>query len=219
MSNSKTVKCFLLCLSLLGFGLLPFEARLYAQDNPKATLTVNVVNGTSDGVDVAAVAIAQHGDITFACRMFQLGSGQKTFTAKIDVYEVSTEASKITVGTHHLIIKPQDDSVVITEYMLLNNPTDRAISSLDKDEQDKTKVVQIHLPKGFRDLTFEDYFEADAVVVTDDGFHDVMAMPPGEHAAEFSYALDITSETLEITKKFSMPVVSASASSRKQHSL
>ena len=66
-------------------------------------------------------------------------------------------------------------------------------------------MVQIHLPKGFRDLTFEDYFEADAVVVTDDGFGDVMAMPPGEHAAEFSYALDITSETMEITKKFSIP--------------
>ncbi len=66
MPNSKTVKCFLLCLSLLVSGLLPFEAQLYAQDKPEATLTVNVVNGTSDGAEMA-------GELTFQAGGFILG--------------------------------------------------------------------------------------------------------------------------------------------------
>ena len=64
MSNGKTVKCFLLCLSLLISGLLPFEAQLYAKDN--AALTV----ATLDGADIA-------GAITFQAGGFILGKFKK----------------------------------------------------------------------------------------------------------------------------------------------
>ena len=61
------------------------------------------------------------------------------------------------------------------------------------------------LPKGFKDLACSRYFESEALVVTKDGFYDIMAMPPGQHDAEFSYRLDLDSETIDITKKISLP--------------
>ena len=60
------------------------------------------------------------------------------------------------------------------------------------------------LPKGFKDLACSRYFEQQALVVTKDGFYDTMAMPPGQQDAEFSYRLDLDSETIDITKKISL---------------
>ena len=70
MPNGKTVKCFLLCLSLLISGLLPLDAPLYAKDKPKAALTVNVVDGSLDGAEMAD-------EITFHTGGFLLGKLKK----------------------------------------------------------------------------------------------------------------------------------------------
>lgn len=70
MPNGKTVKCFLLCLSLLISGLGPFEAQLYAKDKPKAALTADVVDGTLDGAEMA-------GEIPFQAVSFSTGKSGK----------------------------------------------------------------------------------------------------------------------------------------------
>lgn len=61
------------------------------------------------------------------------------------------------------------------------------------------------LPKGYKDLACSRYFELEALVVSKDGFYDTMAMPPGQHDAEFSYSLDLDSETIDITKMATLP--------------
>ena len=65
--------------------------------------------------------------------------------------------------------------------------------------------IEILLPESFTNLTMQDYFHESAIVVTEEGFYDIMASPPGEHHASFSYSLDIASDVVEITKKMSMP--------------
>ena len=59
MPNGKTVKCFLLCLSLLISGLGPFEAQLYAKDKPKAALTV-ILQESDDGWRTAGLDKTYH---------------------------------------------------------------------------------------------------------------------------------------------------------------
>lgn len=71
MTNSKTVECFLLCLSLLVVGLGPLEAQLYANDKPQAALAVDVVDGSLDGADIVA-------EIPFQTGGFILGKFKKT---------------------------------------------------------------------------------------------------------------------------------------------
>jgi hypothetical protein len=54
-------------------------------------------------------------------------------------------------------------------------------------------------------LSFSSYFHSDAAVVTESGFYDTMAIPPGRHHAVFSYTLAAGGTTMEIAKKITVP--------------
>ena len=157
------------------------------------------------GIGFMAKAQVKHSGMSFGNRMFQLNPGRTTFDIEVEVYEISTENSKLSVGVHHFVVKQESDSILITEYVQLINPTGMAVTSTEKDQAGRNKVITFHLPRGFKDLRMLEYFQSNAIVVTEDGFYDIMASPPGELSTAFSYSLDISSDVMEITKKMSMP--------------
>ena len=184
-----------------------FEQRKLTQtlkgniDSQGKVVFENVPTGNS----ITALPRIKHQDMMFNGHAIALKPGQTVFNGHVEVYEVSTDKSKLSVAVHHFIIKVEADSLRITEYMRLDNSSDMAITSAEKDENDNTKVIEVMLPARFKDLTFSKYFQKNAVVITKDGFYDTMATPPGQYDAEFSYSLEIDSETIDIVKKISMP--------------
>jgi hypothetical protein len=80
--------------------------------------------------------------------------------------------------------------------MQLKNSSDMAVSSKQKDGENREVILEIMLPKGFQNLKSTSYFKDAALVITEQGFYDTMAVPPGEYAVNFSYTLDITSSIL-----------------------
>jgi hypothetical protein len=66
-------------------------------------------------------------------------------------------------------------------------------------------VLEMGLPEGFGDLTATGYLVPTALVVTDTGFYDTLATPPGEHHVRFSYNLDVKRGTTEITREIGLP--------------
>jgi hypothetical protein len=153
-----------------------------------------------------AVASARHNDMMFGGRAISLTPGSDTHIAHVTVYDVSEDNSKLSVGMHHFIIKAQSNSLLVTEYMQLKNVSDMAVISKERDAQGLPVVLKILLPGGFANLQFASYFQTGAVVVTEDGFYDTMATPPGaNHKATFSYTLDIDSATMDIAKMISLP--------------
>lgn len=157
------------------------------------------------GFGFMAKAQVNHSGMNFGNRMYQLNPGQAALDIEIEVYEISTDNSRLSVGTHHFVVKQAGDSILVTEYVQLVNPTGMAVTSSEKDQAGRNKVITFHLPKGFRDLRLLSYFQNNAVVVTEDGFYDIMASPPGKMSTAFSYSLDITADVMEVTKKMSMP--------------
>lgn len=164
-----------------------------------------VFENVPTGNNITALPRVKHQNMMFNGHPIALKPGQTVFNGHVEVYEVSTDKSKLSVATHHFIIKVEADSLRITEYMRLDNSSDMAITSVEKDANDKTKVIEVMLPVGFKNLTFSRYFQENALVVTKDGFYDTMATPPGQYDAEFSYSLEIDSETIDIVKKISLP--------------
>ncbi|HIJ70423.1 MAG TPA: hypothetical protein HPP87_03565 [Planctomycetes bacterium] len=153
-----------------------------------------------------AVPFASHSNMMYTGFPVRLTPDKDTHIAKVMVYDISGDNSKLSVGMHHFIIRAETDSLLITEYMQLNNPTDKAIISQERDARDLPVVFKISLPPGFGNLRFLSYFQSPAVVVTKDGFYDTMATPPGDNQqAAFSYTLDVDSETMKISKKISLP--------------
>jgi hypothetical protein len=172
-----------------------------ADDDGKAVFE-NVVTGRG----IAAAAQVRHGDMSFGAHAFNLEPGKDSFETVVDVFEVSDDNTKLSVGSHHFILRAQGSGLVITEVMQLTNPTDRAISSALRDANNKPRVVDIRLPAGYHSFEVGEHFQPEALVVTADGFYDTMALPPGTFQAVFSYVLPITGRTVEISKTMSMPV-------------
>lgn len=185
---------------------------IYEQRKPTQTLKGNIdsqgkaiFENVPTGNNITALPRIKHQDMMFNGHPIALKAGQTVFNGHVEVYEVSTDKSKLSVTTHHFIIKVEADSLRITEYMRLDNSSDMAITSVEKDVNDKSKVIEVILPEGFKDLTYSKYFQENALIITKDGFYDTMATPPGQYDAEFSYSLEIDSETIDIVKTISLP--------------
>jgi hypothetical protein len=157
------------------------------------------------GEHVMAIPRVKHQDMMFTGQIVPLTATEDKFTASVKVFDVSVDKSKLSVKTHHLIIRAHPKFLEMTEFMELVNSSDMAISSDEKDSQNRTIVFNIMLPKGFKNLKSSSYFEDDALVVTKDGFYDTMAVPPGDYKVTFSYTIDITSRTMEIIKEITLP--------------
>ncbi len=157
------------------------------------------------GQDMAAIARAKHQNMAFTSSPVTLNSAGGELSATVEVYEVSTDTSKLSVGTHHIIVAVKSASLEVTEYMQLTNPSDTAITGSRRDDQNRPIVIEARLPRGFRDLAVSSYLEEEALVVTPEGFYDTMAVPPGEHHVAFSYKLDISRNVAEIAREFTLP--------------
>ncbi len=158
-----------------------------------------------EGEHLAAVVRAKHQDMMFGGQPVSLRPTEDGHVVSVQVFDVSNDKSKLSVDTHHLIIKARPGTLEVTEYMHLQNSSDRAISSSDRDDQDRAIVLDIKLPSGFKNLRSFTYFEDSALVVTEKGFYDIMAVPPGEQHITFSYTLDVTSEVMDFAKTISLP--------------
>ena len=157
------------------------------------------------GDNIVALARAKHQDMMFNGRPVILKPTEDKHTTHIEVYDVSLDRSHLSVGAHHIIIKARSEYLEITEYLQLRNSSDMAVSSAQKDSRDKEVIVEIMLPEGFKNLKPTSYFVENALVITEKGFYDTMAVPPGEFQANFTYTLDITSSTMDIVKGITLP--------------
>lgn len=163
-----------------------------------------VFEGVATDVHYVAIARAKHQNMAFGGSPFVLSPDKSEIHAHITVYDVSTDNSVLTIGTHHLIVKLGEDSIIVQEYVQFVNDTDKAVTSPDLDDQDRPKVIDVKLPAGFEELSATSYFEQTALVVTNDGFYDTMAIPPGRHNAVYTYAIPVDSSDIGITKNITM---------------
>lgn len=184
------------------------ENKLLQTFSGKLTDDGSIVFSTVPAGDhFVAVASVKHQDMMFSSQPVMLGDNEADIHAHIQVFDVSHDTSKLSIKTHHFLIKVQERQLHITEYMQLNNSSDMAIISQDK-VQDRDYALKVMLPEGFENLQCLTYFERHALIVTEQGFYDTMAVPSGEFHLAFSYTLDIKSKNIDISKKFSLPTAS-----------
>jgi len=157
------------------------------------------------GEHLMAVAYVVHEGMKFIGHAFALNPKQEQITSQVNVFDVSYDNSILSAQTQHLIIEQKGDSLLFTEYIQLVNSSDLAVSSSKRDDQGRAMVLTIPLPKGFKNFNSSSYFVREALVFTQEGFYDTMAVPPGDHQIIFSYTLDVKSDMMDITKNFSLP--------------
>ena len=164
-----------------------------------------VFENVSTGQDISAVARVKHQNMFFRSRPVPLNSAAGEFSANVQVFDVSNDASKLSVGTHHLMVALRGEALEFTEYLQLKNSSDKAVIGSERDAQDRPVVVRFVLPEGFRDLAESSYLEPEALVITEEGFYDTLAVPPGEHQVAFSYKLDLGRGATRVAKEITLP--------------
>jgi hypothetical protein len=167
-----------------------------------------VFENVSAGDHMVAVVQVKHKDMMFGGSQIILSPSEDKYFANVQVFDVSDDQSPLSVQTHHVIIKARSDALAITEYMQLNNSSDMAIISKQRDSKNRSIVVEIMLPEGYKNFQSSAYFEEKALVFTEKGFYDTMAVPPGEYPITFSYTININSENMDIVKKIYLPTSS-----------
>jgi hypothetical protein len=127
------------------------------------------------------------------------------YQLEIVVYDVSTDTSALSIGTHHLVVRVAPQGLFIDEYLQVINDSDKAVTSEEKTPEGKPAVLKVYLPAGFKDIIYSKYFQEQALIMTDDGFIDTMAVPPGRHDAVFTYAVKTETPSVQIIKKAALP--------------
>jgi len=185
---------------------------MYQHEKLVDTLNVEVgpqgaadFEGIRAGEHIIAVATVFHQGMSFSSGDIQLEPGRRHVTANVRVFDVSYDVSRLSVRMHHLIIKPRDSDILLTEFIDLANPSDMAITSERRDPQGKAIVLNMLLPAGFKNFSASGFLVPPALVFTEDGFYDTMGIPPGNHQIIFSYTLDIDAPSMDITRKVSLP--------------
>ncbi|MHC5123021.1 MAG: hypothetical protein ACYSOR_02315 [Planctomycetota bacterium] len=142
------------------------------------------------GLGMAVVATAMNQDMMFSSRPMSLEHAHDAmYQLEIVVYDVSTDTSALSIGTHHLVVRVAPQGLFIDEYLQVINDSDKAVTSEEKTPEGKPAVLKVYLPAGFKDIIYSKYFQEQALIMTDDGFIDTMAVPPGRHDAVFTYAV------------------------------
>ena len=186
--------------------------RIFHQQQLQNTLEAKVDDkGEAVFVDVpagqhlVAVARVKHQNMTFQGRPVSLAPGTDSYSTTVQVFDVSADTSALSVGTHHVIIGVENATLEVTEYMQLQNNSDMAVRGSQRDAQDRPMVVEFALPNGAKDLKPLGFLQANALVATETGFYDTLAVPPGEHQVRFSYRIDIDRQGIDIAKEISLP--------------
>lgn len=164
-----------------------------------------VFEGLPTGQHMVALARVKHQNMTFQGQAVTLTPTVGELSTVVQVFDVSSDSSALSVGTHHLTIAVRGKSLGFTEYMQLRNDSDMAIRGSKRDAQNRPVVIEIMLPTGATDLTPSGFLEPDALVSTETGFYDTLAVPPGEHQVRFSYRINIDRPTVRIAKGISLP--------------
>jgi len=157
------------------------------------------------GPQLTAVARVKHQNMTFQSTPVSLVPGTDDLSIAVKVFDVSEDTSALSVGTHHIMLALLDTALEVTEYMQLKNDSDMAIRGSERDAQDRSIVVQVILPKGATDLKPLSFFQSSALVMTETGFYDTLAVPPGEHQVRFSYRIDVDQQAVAVVKGISLP--------------
>jgi hypothetical protein len=186
-------------------GIYENSQLLHSLNGEVATDGKAVFEDVPLGDKLVAFARTRHQDMMFNGQPIVLNLTEDKHIARIQVFDVSYDKSNLSVGVHHFFIKARSEYLEVSEYMQLKNSSDMAVSSKQKDSHDREIIFEIMLPEGFKNLKATSYFVENALVVTEHGFYDTMAVPPGEYEANFSYTLEISSSAMDIVKGISLP--------------
>jgi len=191
----------------VSLGSVPITLLLFEMGSGESrelkTLTDDAGRFTFDdlktGSGVGYKAWAMYRGVRYESEPFRILDAEGTTKQLgIQVYDVTPDPHAIEVLRHHFMMREEDNSLAITEYLVIHNRGEKTYLGRTTPQLPNPRTIQHSLPVGAIDIELGQNFDKILTHPANFGFYDSQAVPPGITEVSFSYRVPIVS-TLEKT--------------------
>ena len=151
------------------------------------------------------LATVEYQDLTYVSDVVTVVPPDQTqVDLTVTIYDTTTDPSALRFQGLHIFVDFLGDRIRVAElYLLQNTGTETVVPP-----EEGAGVVRYYLPEGATNLQFEQGQGelGDRFILTDDGFEDTYAVPPGQFQVLFAYELPYPNHEAEIRHPVSLPV-------------
>lgn len=122
------------------------------------------------------------------------------------VYDSTAKDDAIRIEVSHVLVYPQEGSLLIKEYFQFTNDSDKTyIGAKDPSSAELVPTLRFSLPKGYSELQYDGLMEC-CIVNIDDGVADSMAVMPGQKEILIQYRVPYKSTEFNFSQKANHPL-------------
>ncbi len=148
-------------------------------------------------VDSVYQAAATYQGVAYAGPLLQFPPDVEQLTTELLVYDTTADDGNIVVSRAHLLLVGADTEISVTELHILENWGDRTYVGRQAI-QGRLWTSRFQLPRGARDVVFEDGAWGGRFLEIEGGFVDTEPIWPGQSTVIFSYMLDCPSGACDL---------------------
>lgn len=116
-----------------------------------------------------------HGGTTYSSQPVVPAAGVTTYDLPLDIYDTTNDLSVLVADQVHIILDySKPDVIQVVEFYSITNPSTKTVIAASKG----APLINVTLPKGYKNLQFQDGAIGDRFVQTGEGFGDTSAIPP-----------------------------------------
>lgn len=145
---------------------------------------------------VQALVMLQYGKLTYQGVSEVMHSGATESTAKVDVYETTSETPDWRIPMRHLVINYTPQGVRVVEIVVAENRSDK--TWIGKPDLYEGATLVLRLPEGAGNIETGEGFEPKSMHFHDGTMLNIVPMTPGMSKYNFAYTIPVKNGKVEI---------------------
>ena len=146
-------------------------------------------------------------EIEYSSPAISFNPGETSRSIDIQVYDSTGSDEAISIVMSHTVIYTERSVLRVSEFYRFNNAGDTYyIGTTEVTDDGDKETLKFTLPAGATNLQYLTGLVEGSVIDTEDGFIDVMPLPPGQKDVAYSYNLAPNSGTYDFSQKLHHPV-------------
>ena len=151
----------------------------------------------------AFIVTTRYDDVLYTSDVAPAAADTFTYDLPVTVYETTTDPASVAIDRLHIVLDFQPGIVQVGELLAVNNSSDRAYIG----PQPGGATLQVALPAGYTDLSFQDGQVGDRYRETAGGFADTLPVAPGTGTRQILLAFKLQyTNSFSFTQTLAYPI-------------
>ncbi|HHS97851.1 MAG TPA: carboxypeptidase regulatory-like domain-containing protein [Chloroflexi bacterium] len=193
---------------------LEVSLHVFSSGQESETLTTTVAADGSfsfekvpGGEDRTYIAQVTYQGVEYTSDPVTPSADEEEVNAPITIYETTEDPATVQVTQLHVFINELEGQLLVEEYWLIGNEGERTYVGREDPETGQRVTLQVTLPEGAQDLTFDGPGLGDRFVERPNGFADTRPIPPGGTTVEIAFFYTLPyQEGLQVEQAADVPI-------------